>query len=89
MLQLRVEDETCLEDEGEAFFDLVVANPPYVLRKDLTALAPEICLYEDLRALDGGPQGLDVILPIIKLADKVGAVVTEHGNSCVCCLEKN
>jgi len=49
-------------------FDLVVSNPPYVLRKDLTQLAPEISLYEDLRALDGGAEGLDVILDILELA---------------------
>lgn len=53
-------------------FDLVVSNPPYVLRKDLASVAPEISLYEDLRALDGGADGLDVILPILQLADKVG-----------------
>jgi len=49
-------------------FNFVVSNPPYVLRKDLTQLAPEISLYEDLRALDGGAEGLDVILDILELA---------------------
>merc|ERR1712106_1201037 len=49
-------------------YDLVFSNPPYILRKDLMTLAPEIHLYEDLRALDGGAEGLDVILPIIELA---------------------
>ena len=62
--------ETTNNDQ-EPFFDLMVSNPPYVLRKDLAAVAPEISLYEDLRALDGGADGLDVILPIIQLADKV------------------
>jgi len=51
-------------------YDAVVSNPPYVLRKDLTKLQPEIYAYEDLRALDGGSEGLDVILPILKLAAK-------------------
>lgn len=46
--------------------DVVVANPPYVPRKDLMRLPPEISLYEDLRALDGGKEGLDVIIPIIR-----------------------
>jgi len=52
-------------------FDAVVSNPPYVLRKDLPQIQPEIYLYEDLRALDGGPEGLDVILPILTLAAKL------------------
>ena len=76
VVQLRVEDSTSLgdEEEQEALFDLVVSNPPYVLRKDLASLEPEISLYEDLRALDGGPDGLDVVLPIIQLAFKVNLV---------------
>lgn len=49
-------------------FTAVVSNPPYVLRADLPKLAPEIHVYEDLRALDGGSEGLDVILPILELA---------------------
>jgi len=60
----------------EGGFDAVVSNPPYVLRKDLAALAPEIHVYEDLRALDGGKEGLDVILPIVELA---GEVLEEGG----------
>lgn len=50
--------------------DLIVSNPPYVLTKDLKVLHEEIYLYEDLRALDGGPDGLNVIKSIIKLASK-------------------
>lgn len=50
--------------------DLIVSNPPYVLTKDLKVLQEEIYLYEDLRALDGGPDGLNVIKSIIKLASK-------------------
>lgn len=55
-------------DEVEGQLDLIVSNPPYVLRKDLKNLEPEISLYEDLRALDGGPDGLDVIRDILKFA---------------------
>lgn len=49
-------------------YHVIVSNPPYVLRKDLLGLQKEITLYEDLRALDGGSHGLDVILPILKFA---------------------
>merc|ERR1712059_68094 len=55
---------------SDRVFHALVSNPPYVLRKDLMDLAPEISLYEDLRALDGGAEGLDVILPILDLAGK-------------------
>jgi hypothetical protein len=65
-------------DNNNQLFDLVVSNPPYVLRKDLAAVAPEISLYEDLRALDGGADGLEVILPILQLADKVMLGIGVH-----------
>ena len=67
VLETRVDESTKLAET----FDAIVSNPPYVLRKDLTALAPEITLYEDLRALDGGAEGLDVILDILRLAGRV------------------
>jgi release factor glutamine methyltransferase len=70
LLHLRVDEDTNLGGEEE-MFDVLVSNPPYVLRKDLQRAAPEILLYEDLRALDGGSDGLDLILPILNLADKV------------------
>lgn len=56
--------ELDLEDS----YDLIFSNPPYILRKDLPKLSPQIALFEDLRALDGGAEGLDVILPILELA---------------------
>jgi len=65
LLETKVENYT----DTTAKFDVIVSNPPYVLRKDLMALQPEICLYEDLRALDGGAEGLDTILSIIKVAE--------------------
>ncbi|XP_053652243.2 MTRF1L release factor glutamine methyltransferase isoform X2 [Cherax quadricarinatus] len=46
-------------------FHLIVSNPPYVLRKDLLNVQPEIKIYEDMRALDGGKDGLDVIKAIL------------------------
>ncbi len=50
-------------------FDVIVSNPPYVLRKDLSGLEPEVSLYEDLRALDGGSDGLEVIRSLLKLSE--------------------
>ena len=40
-------------------FDLVVANPPYVPRDEIAALAPEVRDFDPRRALDGGRDGLD------------------------------
>jgi len=51
-------------------FDVIVSNPPYVPSKDVLKLVPEIYLYEDVRALDGGNEGLDVIELLLKLAAK-------------------
>lgn len=51
-------------------FDLIVSNPPYVKTTDLPNLQPEIKLYEDLRALDGGEDGLNVIKAILHLTSK-------------------
>lgn len=69
-----VQDNITLEDGlkelSNLSFDLMVSNPPYVFRKDVMALEPEINLYEDLRALDAGKEGLDVILPIMKFASR-------------------
>ncbi|MFP3090904.1 peptide chain release factor N(5)-glutamine methyltransferase [Treponema sp. TIM-1] len=45
-------------------FDLIVSNPPYVPSALLETLAPEV-RREPRIALDGGPDGLDLIRPII------------------------
>jgi release factor glutamine methyltransferase len=44
---------------GDASFDLVVANPPYIPTVEIEALAPEVRDHEPRRALDGGADGLD------------------------------
>jgi release factor glutamine methyltransferase len=64
-------------------FDLIVSNPPYVASADIAALPPEVRLFDPLRALDGGPDGLDfyralgVAAPALLAAD--GALVVELG----------
>lgn len=52
--------------EGE--IDLIVSNPPYVSRKEMEGLPPEIRDYEPLHALDGGKDGLDFYRRIIEEA---------------------
>ncbi|HUO11341.1 MAG TPA: peptide chain release factor N(5)-glutamine methyltransferase [Caulobacteraceae bacterium] len=44
---------------GEASFDLVVSNPPYIPSADIAALEPEVRDHEPRLALDGGADGLD------------------------------
>lgn len=44
--------------------DLIVANLPYLSRREIEALPPEIADYEPGLALDGGETGLDVIMAL-------------------------
>jgi release factor glutamine methyltransferase len=46
-------------------FDLIVSNPPYISGEMFPRLLPEVRDYEPRLALDGGPDGLDVIRKII------------------------
>ncbi|MEK7287373.1 MAG: peptide chain release factor N(5)-glutamine methyltransferase [Elusimicrobiota bacterium] len=49
-------------------FDAIVSNPPYVRTKDWVRLDPQIRLWEPRTALDGGPDGLGIIRPLITLS---------------------
>lgn len=44
---------------GDAGFDLVVSNPPYIATDVIETLDPEVRVYEPRLALDGGPDGLN------------------------------
>lgn len=46
-------------------FDLIVSNPPYIRRDEISRLQPEIFRFEPHGALDGGPQGLDALEAIV------------------------
>ena len=48
--------------------DLIVANLPYVSAAELAALPPDIAGYEPLTALDGGPDGLQLIRRLLTMA---------------------
>jgi release factor glutamine methyltransferase len=49
-------------------FDAIVANPPYIASADLESLDPEVRDHEPRIALDGGPDGLAVIRPLLEEA---------------------
>jgi release factor glutamine methyltransferase len=66
------------------FFDLVVSNPPYIVRKDLEDLAPEVSRFEPALALDGGDDGLSCLKHIIQTAPHYlkpeGVLILEIGH---------
>jgi release factor glutamine methyltransferase len=55
-------------DWGEV--DLIVSNPPYIAREEIAALEPDVRLYDPIRALDGGPDGLDAYRQLVRYASK-------------------
>jgi release factor glutamine methyltransferase len=63
--------------------DLIVSNPPYIASTDIAGLAVEVRHHDPLRALDGGPDGLDAYRALIPQAAALlrpgGAVVVEVG----------
>lgn len=63
-------------------FDLVVSNPPYVSSGQIFELSPEV-QREPLVALDGGPDGLDVVRKLAAGLAKIlapgGRVLVEIG----------
>ncbi|CAG0884553.1 unnamed protein product, partial [Cyprideis torosa] len=46
-------------------FDLVISNPPYIPSAEIPQLDESVRCFEDLGALDGGPDGLDVVRSIL------------------------
>ena len=49
-------------------FDLIASNPPYITSAEMETLQPDVRLHEPHSALDGGPDGLDVIRRLIAAA---------------------
>ena len=64
-------------------YDLIVSNPPYVPSRDIRNLSKDIINYEPLLALDGGFDGLDLIIKVIyksnSLLKKNGLLAIEIG----------
>jgi len=64
-------------------FDLIVANPPYVIRAEIASLAPDVRDYDPHLALDGGADGLDAYRAIAAQAPRLlasgGRLIVELG----------
>ncbi len=64
-------------------FDLIVSNPPYIRSAEIAGLATEVRDHDPLRALDGGPDGLDAYRILVPQAARLlaprGALVVEVG----------
>lgn len=50
--------ESDLFDKVEGTFDLIVSNPPYIRRQEISELMEEVRMYEPICALDGHEDGL-------------------------------
>ncbi len=65
-------------------FGLVVSNPPYIPQPIIQGLAPEVARHDPVRALDGGPDGLDAYRVILAGAAALlapgGSLVVEIGH---------
>ena len=65
-------------------FDLIVSNPPYIMRKDIKNLSDDIKRYEPRIALDGGNDWLDLIKKVIYKSKEIlkinGTLALEIGN---------
>ena len=64
-------------------FDLIVSNPPYIRSADIAALETDVRDHDPMRALDGGPDGLDayrvIAVEAARLLKPGGVVVAEVG----------
>ena len=49
-------------------FHLICANLPYIPTAEMATLMPDVDLHEPHQALDGGPQGLDLIIRLLTAA---------------------
>ncbi len=57
-------------------FDVIVSNPPYIKRDDISSLQKEVRDFEPILALDGGTDGLDFYR---RIANEVKNYLNENG----------
>jgi release factor glutamine methyltransferase len=74
---------SALDQEIENDFDLIISNPPYIPRDEISKLDAEVSCWEPRMALDGGVDGLEFYRRIAEEAPgylhQAGAVAVEIG----------
>lgn len=74
--------ESDLFSRINGLFDLICSNPPYITKKEMQELQPEVS-FEPVQALDGGQDGLDFYRRIFREArhylERPGEVMVEIG----------
>lgn len=69
---------------GDARYDLIVSNPPYIPSGECDALMPDVADFEPRLALDGGPDGTLVLRSLVAGAPQHllpgGSLVVELGH---------
>ncbi|MCM3886377.1 peptide chain release factor N(5)-glutamine methyltransferase [Frankia sp. R82] len=68
----------------EGAVDLVVSNPPYLPDADRATVEPEVGVHDPAAALWGGPDGLQIVRAVVRLAARLlrpgGLLVVEHAD---------
>ena len=64
-------ENNLLEGIDENSFDVVVSNPPYIFSNAWKNLEPCVRDFEPQLALDGGEEGMDLIVPLVEQAARV------------------
>ena len=71
--------------ELDGSVDLVIVNPPYVPETDRALVASDVLAHEPSQALFAGPDGLDAIAVVVRVASRLlrrgGVLVCEHDES--------
>ncbi len=71
------------EDFNEGKWNIIVSNPPYIESGEISALDPEVRLWDPATALDGGPDGLGAYRSLAPLVSNLlapgGLVFLEVG----------
>lgn len=68
---------------GHDRYDVILANPPYIVKADVPGLMPDVTRFEPWIALDGGADGLDFYRRLTREAVRrlktPGLLLLEHG----------
>ena len=67
---------SALAEDLENYFDLIISNPPYIPRDQISKLDAEVSRWEPRAALDGGVDGLDFYR---RIAEQAPAYLRQHG----------